>query len=263
MAFWWRLLAGSDWSHLLGMVSPSFFDVISARELSRCAATLARNWFDRDGYLTCVAGLRAKLAECDVGMEIAPTRPTRSLVPFGTELPIVGESKTLVDGALLLRLFFLQIVAAEAFLLDLRAARFHRVREVGPAVFSPLPLWTRWRPDFVDAIRQLYLGFYGDEPSLFLAATRSLGVSSANEVFERAFGGEAKRASRYSIATFRATFHEVFIKCRDSKATLHPDFITLGIMLATTYDHLEFLGGVHDAQAAYRAVVRPRGGSGC
>jgi hypothetical protein len=49
----------------------------------------------------------------------------------------------------------------------------------------------------------------------------------------------------------------VFIRCRDSKTPLHPDFVTLGVMLATLYDHLETLGGVYDVQSAYQAANAP------
>lgn len=251
MAFWRRILAGSDWSHLLSVLSPSFFDVISARELSVRAAELARNWFDRPGYLENVTRLSDRLTTHDLGISVVSSKPTRSIVPFRAEPLGQEECPRAADGAGLLKFFFCQIAVSQTVFLDLREARFCRCTETGRLAFHPLPLWTHWRPDFAEGIRRLYAGFYSGQPDLFEQATRELGVSAANEVFRRAFGGENMRAARYSLSEFRDTFHQVFIKCRDAKAALHPDFVTLGVMLATLYDHLETLGGTYDVQGAY------------
>jgi hypothetical protein len=168
-----------------------------------------------------------------------------------------GECPRAADGDGLLKLFFFQIAMSEAVFLDLREPRFCRCVESGRVAFHPLPLWTHWRPDFVEGVRRLYAGFYAGQSEAFEHATRELGVSAANEVFLRAFGGDKKHAARYALAEFRDTFHEVFIKCRDAGAVLHPDFATLGAMLATLYDHLESLGGIYDVQAAYLSANAP------
>ena len=255
MAFWRRLLAGSDWSHLLSVLSPSFFDVMSARELSVRAAELARNWFDREQYLSQVVALGENLALLDIGVTVVSAKPVRSVIPFRAEPLNLIECPKAADGTALLRLFFLQIAISDVVFLDLRESRFCRCAETGKIAFHPLPLWSRWRPDFVEGIRRLYAGFYEEQPGQFEQATRELGVSAANDVFFRAFGGARKHASSYALSEFRETFHEVFVRCRDAKAALHPDFVTLGVMLATLYDHLESLGGTYDVQAAYEAVT--------
>lgn len=252
MAFWRRLLAGSDWAHLLSLASPSFFDVVSARDLSVRAAELARNWFDRRKYLECVATLEASLARHDIGVDVAAVKPSRSMIPFRSEPTTLADCPGAGDGHAVLRLFFRQIASTDTVLLDLRACRFCRQPEALRVSFHPLPLYAHWQPEFVQGVRQLYRGFYEDDPTMFAQATRALGVSVANDVFERAFGGEKKHACRCSLAEFRAAFHEVFERCRDAHVSFHPDFVTLGILLATLYDHLETLAGVYDVAAAYR-----------
>jgi hypothetical protein len=254
MAFWRRLLAGSDWSHLLSVLSPSFFDVVSARDLSLRAAELARNWFDRDGYEANVARLAAELNATPIGIGIAASRPLRSVIPFRGEPLARVDCPRGLDGRVVLKFFFFQIARADTVFLDLRLSRFCSSESESNARFVPAPLWARWQPDFVAGIRQLYEGFYTERTELFAQATRALGVSAANEVFLRAFGGDNKRSSQYSLAAFRDIFHEVFIRCRDSQTAFHPDFVTLGIMLATLYDHLEELGGSYDVQSAYTSV---------
>jgi hypothetical protein len=158
------------------------------------------------------------------------------------------------EGEQVLRYFFFQIYASESVFLDLRGSRFCRRPEEAVAEFYPLPLWATWRADFVQGIRQLYDGFYGDDEGAFEKAVAELGIAPAAEVFKRAFGGERKRASRYTVAEFRETFHEVFLRCRDAKVAFHPDFVTLGIAIATLYDHLETLGGCYDVLAAHQYV---------
>ncbi|HMA97303.1 MAG TPA: hypothetical protein VKP30_31675 [Polyangiaceae bacterium] len=254
MAFWRRLLAGSDWSHLLSLATPAFFDVVSARDLTTRARKLAHNWFAREEYLACVSGLREALSKHDIGIEMAEVKPNRSLVPFRSEPLAADECPMAEDGDAVLRLFFLQIAALDSVFLDLRASRFCHQGSSKRNTFRPLPLFSHWSPDFVQGVRQLYRGFYEDDNALFVQATQALGVSAANDVFERAFGGERKHASRCSLAEFRDTFQEVFVRCRDAKQAFHPDFVTLGIMLATLYDHLETLGGVYDVAAAYHAA---------
>lgn len=251
MAFWRRLLAGSDWSHLLSLASPSFFDVVSARDLSARAADLARNWFDRKRYLDCVSGLSASLAEEDIGIDVFAVQPIRSLIPFRSEPTTLEQCPVSGDGNAVLRLFFRQIATRDTILLDLRACRFCRLSGGARVNYRPLPLYAHWQPDFVEGVRQLYRGFYEDDAALFAQATRSLGVSAASDVFERAFGGEKKHSCKCSLAEFRETFHEVFLRCRDANVPFHPDFVTLGILLATLYDHLETLGGVYDVTSAY------------
>jgi hypothetical protein len=252
MAFWRRLLAGSDWAHLLSLASPSFFDVISARDLSGRAAELARNWFDRQKYLDSVSMLEASLAGNDIGIDVVAAKPSRSVIPFRSEPMTFADCSVAGDGDAVLRLFFRQIAATETVFLDLRAGRFCRESEDHRVSFRPLPLYAHWQADFVQGVRQLYRGFYEDDSAMFAQATRALGVSVANDVFERAFGGEKKHACRCSLAEFRQTFQEVFERCRDAHVSFHPDFVTLGILLATLYDHLETLAGTYDVAAAYR-----------
>lgn len=259
MAIWRRLLAGSDWSHFLSVLSPSLFDVISARDLSKRAAELARNWFDRSGYLGCIRRLDESLQSANIGVDISASRPSQSRIPFRSEPLPLGACPSSDDGDALLKYFFLQIMSADTVFLDLRDKRFCNCPSSGRVTFIPLPLWAHWQSDFVQGVRDLYQGFYVGPISLFEHATRELGVSAANSVFQQAFGGERIRGNQYRMSEFRDTFHEVFIKCRDAKTAFHPDFVTLGVMLATLYDHLETLGGTYDVLAAYESVRAARG----
>jgi hypothetical protein len=56
---------------------------------------------------------------------------------------------------------------------------------------------------------------------------------------------------RFEVKQFISTFHEVFLRCKASRTALHPDFLPLGLYLATLYDHLERLGMAVDVVAAF------------
>jgi hypothetical protein len=254
LALWRRLLAGSEWSHLLDVLSPALFDVISPRQLSARAAELAKNWFNQEGAAQLARRLDESATEAAVGLRIRTATFEPSIIPFRAKIKDPPTCAVPAEGELVLRYFFFQIYASESVFLDLRASRFCRTAADATAEFYPLPLWATWRPEFVRGIRQLYDGFYGDDEAAFDRAVAELGIAPAAEVFRNAFGGDKKRASRYEVAEFRETFHQVFVKCRDAKAAFHPDFVTLGIAIATLYDHLETLGGCYDVLAAQRYV---------
>lgn len=254
MALWRRLLAGSEWSHLLDLLTPALFDVISAKQLSVRAAELAKHWFDHAGALELIERLDGDAVRVGLPVRVLPAPIRRSIVPFHVHAGgTTGEPRS-SDGHRLLQYFFFQIYVSDTIFLDLRASRFFASAHDDYVVFRPLPLWSHWKADFVEGIRQLYDGFYGTDPSLYEQAVKDLGIVAAKDVFERAFGGPKKHACSYQVADFRSTFHEVFVRCRDAKVAFHPDFVTLGIALATLYDNLETLGGTYDVGGQYERV---------
>jgi len=254
VALWRRLLAGSDWSQFLDLLSPALFDVVSPLQLSHRAAELARRWFETERASQLAQQLDERAVAIGLDVRVVAETLERSYVPFRARLAGEKLCQPAGDGNRLLQYFFFQIYAGDSGFLDLRASRFCRASEPGKIAFRPLPLYATWQPDFVQGIRQLYDGFYGGDESDYEYAVKALGVAPASDVFRQAFGGPRRRACVYTVAGFRETFHEVFVRCRDAKVAFHPDFITLGIAIATLYDHLESLGGCYDVEAQHSAV---------
>jgi hypothetical protein len=251
LSLWRRLLAGSEWSEFIDLLSPALFDVVSTKQLSLRAAELARHWFDQAGTRALAECLDAKAVAVGFPMRIVVAPIKRTAIPFRLVSSVPVTDAVPSNGEHLLRFFFFQIYSHDTLFLDLRAERFTNSENGHEIVFRPLPLWVKWRPDFVQGIRQLYDGFYRGDATLYKQAACDLGIVAACDVFDKAFGGEKKHASTYAIAEFRTTFHEVFLRCRHAKVAFHPDFITLGIALATLYDHLETLGGSYDVAGEY------------
>jgi hypothetical protein len=239
---------------MLDLLSPALFEIVSPIQLSSRATELARHWFDAEAVAALSESLDLRARTVGLGCRIVPASVKYSIIPFRVKSVAAPVALPASNGAELLAFFFFQIYAGSSLFLDLRESRFFRVEGENAVWFQPLPLWTVWQSDFVDGIRQLYDGFYGDNDARFEQAARALGIGPAQDVFRRAFGGARKHACEYSVAAFRSTFHEVFLRCRDARVSFHPDFITLGIAIATLYDHLESLGGSYDVAAEFQRV---------
>ncbi len=261
MAFWGRLLEGTSWQTLIGYVSPTFFQLVSTRDVSKTAYRLARNWFDEDRYGAAADGRAASLAKLEEGIALARTpRRRKDRLPFHSDMPEAREvDGTCRTGERALILFFHQIYAEGPVFLDLRRSHF-QCQGDNPdqgCVFRVSPLYCDWSVEFRAALRQLYLGFYGyADPGAYKSALRLLGIEAVADVFEKAFGGERKREARFQLSDFRVTFHEVFTRCLEAKASLHPYFLTLGICIATLYDHLELDNGVYDVSECYARATK-------
>jgi hypothetical protein len=265
MAFWRRLLEGTSWQTLIGYVSPTFFQLVSPRDVSRSAYRLARNWFDEGKYVEAV-NLRAKAVDhLDFGLSVTGVaRRKRDRLPFRSEAPKpqkVGSGCR--TGESVLALFFHQIIGEGPLFLDLRRGHFLCAGSTQNAkhTFVATPLYCVWSPEFRNAMRELYAGFYGNVSSdVYRAALRSLGIEAVADIFDKAFGGERKIAASFQLADFKLTFHEVFTRCLETRSALHPDFLTLGIAIATLYDHLELDGGTYNVAECYaRALGTPAG----
>lgn len=263
MAFWRRLLEGTSWQSLVGYVSPAFFQLVSPRDISRTAYLLIRNWFDEGSFRVLVQGRAASVQALDCGLAV--TGSTRKRRDRGAFLSDVAPCRELDSkcrtGEQALILFFHQIYGDGPILLDLRRCHFCPSNDSDSLNFIATPLYCTWSPSFRSAMRDLYASFYGGASHAeFMSALTALGIAPAASAFEQAFGGERKSAARFLLADFRTTFHEVFLRCLEARTTLQADFLTLGIALATLYDHLELDGGTYDVAACYTRAVRPTSG---
>jgi len=243
-----RSLRGTEWSQLVDYVSPSFFEVLPARVLWTALRELGGNAADGERFRVTQRAAQRGLAELGCLVEIGP-----DLVEGPTDVDALDEAARRARGQRVLHLYFAQLLGSPDALLDLRASRFRG--GAGPLVWSPRPLWLRWDPAFLEGLRDLYGGFYGDDDGRFRAALEALDIDPAEDVFRAHFGADDQRAVRFEAAAFQATFHEAFVRCRDAGVRLHPNFLALGIYLGCLYDHLEALGLALDVREAWNSCA--------
>jgi hypothetical protein len=235
-----ELLKGGEWSDLLDLVSPSFFDVLRPRDLQREVRRLTTNYVRRRAFDQARQRLQRQLRDASVPIQLG--------VEIATDTPTTDPQRR---GQWVLELFFRQLLHADEALLDLRFDRFgERDAEL---MWNPRPLVAQWDTDFIDTLRKLYAGYYEDDPPSFRDALGRLGLRCAEEVFAAQFARGRQESVAFRLSDFRRTFHDTFVQCRDCGATLHGGFVPFGIYLAFLYEHLERLGGEHDVIRAFRA----------
>jgi hypothetical protein len=239
-----RILSGGEFGQWASFVSPAFFNVMPTKPLWQRAKGLARATRDPDRYARAVNARRALLGRSLLTLTLE-TPATRS-----SERPPPAHAAALspdARAAQVVELYFHQILHGDTALLDLRQQAFSGA---APLVWRPAAWVTEWDPGFIAALRQVYTGFYRDDPEGFRAGLRRLNLERAEDVFRRHFG-DGQRSVRFEVKHFVATFHQVFVICRDAKVSLHPDFLPLGLFLASLYDHLERLASGVDVAAAF------------
>jgi hypothetical protein len=231
---------GSEWSSMLDLVSPKFFDVLPARELQREIRTLVANSLHRSRYVALRARLETATARCGLPVWLSADQAH------------VARDPAIDRDQALLRLYFLQLMASPEALLDLRYERFREVDR--GLVWEPRPLYVCWEPGFLDRVRRLYVAFYEEGEQAFRAALRELDLAPAEQSLRESFGGTEQRAVVFRTGEFRRAFHRAFLECQHGGSVLHRHFASLGLYLGCLYQHLEAVGGAHDVRAAFAAV---------
>jgi hypothetical protein len=248
-----RWVRGTEWRWFLDFASPAFFDVMPLASLTSAVRGLVRATTDTDGFRRVGVDTEERLRKrgIEVRIRAADASDWREATADPAALPAAGRRAL---GQRSLEIYFAQLFAGDTSLLDLRAGRLALAGD-GGVLWAPRAAWVRWDPVFLGALRDLYAGFYHDDEARFARALLALGLEPAGAALRAHFGSSDPRAVRFVTAQFQASFHEVFVRCRDAGATLHPDFLPLGIALACLYDGLEALDLPLDVRGAFERAV--------
>ncbi len=248
--FIFRLLRAAGFQRLLGFVSPAFFDVVPAGAMLARGRTLLAAYRDARAFEKARDERSKRLSAAGLEVELAAA-PT----PSGPADEFPLEQRRSV-GEAVLRLYFHQLLTDGPTLLDLSAAKF---RGSHPVQWSPGPGHVEWDPAFQSALRQIYVGFYTDDGAVMVAGLSELGLESAEPLFRKHFGEGDQSAVTFSVDHFVSSFHAVFTHCKEQGIRLHPDFLPLGVYLASLYEHLQGIGAPLDVRSAFVAADRTSG----
>lgn len=233
-----RLVQGTTFSQFTDFVSPTFFQVMPARQMFMQGRALVSSYRDASAFADAMGLRREALAKTTLPITIgAPV--------VDGKLAAAADKKAM--GELVVALYFHQLFTPQPTLLDLSARRFSQRN--GQLVWSPGAGHVHWDETFRAAMCNVYRVFYsgGD----LAAALAPLGLSSAADLFAKHFGGGDQSAVTFSVDAFVKSFHEIFVHCREHGIALHPNFLPLGLYLATMYDTLEKLGVALDVRSAF------------
>lgn len=240
-----KLLRGGEFGQWASFVTPAFFDVMPTRPLWQRFKALAQGTRDPQRYARVVRERQALLARSSLAVVLEGSAASHAppLSSAGADAGMAPEAR----AARVVALYFHQILHGGTTLLDLREQAFSGQH---PLTWRPASWIAEWDPSFIRALRQIYTGFYRGDDAAFRAGLSALNLAHAEDVFTQHFGGGQKEV-RFEVKHFVSTFHQVFLRCRDAKTSLHPDFLLLGLYLASLYDHLEQLGVAVDVAAAF------------
>lgn len=241
-----RLLRGTDWAEISSFLSPSFFEVVPPLAAATRLRSLVSAFVSKKGFTEACTQAEALFEKIRIPVSLAP-------VPAPSE---PQEWSREDRGQALLEAYFAQILGLDQALLDLRFQKFTPGKS--RLVWQPSPLLVTWQPAFCRDIRNLYVGFYDNDPKLFRQALTALGLSASEDLLRAHFGTDQSSVS-FSLAEFRQTFHQVFVATRTAGEKIHADFLPFGAGLACLYEHLEQLGGKFDPRAAYFRVQKALG----
>lgn len=235
----WSLVKNTQWEPLLGLLSPAFFDVVPAGMLLSELRGLTSRYLSRSAYRSACTARGHALEERGLPFDIVGVLPKHE-----------GIVDPRVRGGDVLALYFHQILGEGPVLLDMRSTTI--ARSENHWAWKPEPAIAEWPADFREGCRALYEGFYQDDATRFTQGARALGLGKAEAELRAQFGDT--RAVTFSLREFQERFHQVFMRCKETRSKLHPGFLTLGLGLATLYEHLETIGAPLDVRAAFERV---------
>ncbi len=235
-----------EYRDLLDFVSPAAFKVIDWKSLLGDFRAVSKSLFDEEA----------------AAMLLRENQPLLLPAVTMSAEPIDGEdvAKTARTGQLILDVYFSQFFSRQGMFLDLRLSRFQRAgRDI---VWSPQRLRYRFAEPFRLGMLDIYAGYYFNEPEQMRAGMVSAGLidgDTSQAGFEETidllfahFGEASNSKVKFDLASFRESFHSLFLHLKTHDITLPSDFLFLGVYLVTLYWGLEQIGVGLDVQKAFQ-----------
>lgn len=239
----WSMIKRTEWRPFLELLSPSFFDVVPAGALLKEIGRLTALYRKDEAFSRAMVHRRESFLRAGLPITIAPNTPNST----NTRTWNARDR-----GQRILEIYFNQIFDDGLALLDLRSDRFTEDGDV--LVWNPTSILADWPAEFRDALRALYRGFYRANDVLFRQGLATLGLAKIEDAIRAQFGAGQQDAVRFTQHDFQEKFKNVFVRCRETHSQIDTNFISLGLYLATMYEHLETLDEPFDARAAYEAI---------
>lgn len=163
------------------------------------------------------------------------------------------------DGKNILKLYFILIMKSDHVFLDFRKKHFaHESVKNSDArlIWVPGNLWAKFDPHFLEGLRQVYRGYYGNDDALFELGLEGCGLIKASwpreqkeevkAVFLKHFSNGRTDEISFDLSILKNSFTEIFKTLLKNKITLDKNFLYLGVMLITLYMTMSEIGGLYN-----------------
>ncbi len=232
-------------------MTPLALSIFPARDIAHETFGLISNGVTSSRFMSLLSRTQADLRATSVPILVDRHRARRHVV-LRSDLK---RPKRRWLGQLALELYFTQLFRSDSAILDLSPARLG-VADSGDAVWSPLPLYIRWEPAFVQGVRHLYAGFFLGEEQRFGHGVRQLGLGSAGQQLLAHLGDDDQRCVRFRSATLQPMLREISAARTNEARPLHRNFIAFGVYVASLHELLETLDLGFDVRSAFMRVHR-------
>lgn len=237
---WQTLLKTVRFGDLKQVLSPRFFRVFSAGKIVGVIRELLSNYRDAKRFQKVLDRRSESIAKLDFDLMLDP------------DANFDREGKD-YDGQYLLVLYFHQFFDSTESIIDIGPERFGT--KDGKLVWAPRRVYIKWDDEFLEGIRKMYSGFYGEDDVLFEKGLATLNLQGMGDLFRKHFGNGKQHVVTFDVEKFHDTFEEILLRCKAENRSLHPNFGPLGIYLGALYNHLDSLGGSYDVRAAFERAT--------
>ncbi|TFH32826.1 MAG: hypothetical protein E4H00_00510 [Myxococcales bacterium] len=239
-----------EWSSLFALI-PEAFNVMPPGTMAREGFELISNAAHTRRFVSVVTDTQANLRTAGVPIIVKEYRGARPILAAAN----LKRARRRWLGQLALELYFAQLFGSESAILDIRPSRLG-VDSARDAVWYPRPLYLKWDPEFLQALRDLYAGFFLGDAERYTHGIRDLGLGSSSTPLLRHLGNGNQRSVRFRAADLRSTLRDCSALRSAEDARLHRNFVAFGIYVASLYELLESLDLCFDVRSAFMRVYR-------
>jgi hypothetical protein len=244
------LRSRSEWRTVIDMV-PAGFDLLSLKQVAHQGLDFFSNATDSTRYRSVLSTAEATLRHNGIPILITEHRGARQLL----EPEDLKRSQRRWIGQVALQLYFTQLYYSDSAVVDLWPSRLG-IDAAGDGIWNPRPIYLRWDPCFLSALRDLYAGFFLGDDQRFRCGIKQLGLGSASELILQHLGEDDQRCVRFRIATLQSMLREISAARTNQDGALHRNFIAFGFYVASLHALLESLGLAFDVRRAFMRAHR-------
>jgi len=245
-----RASGQGEWSSILELIPPAF-NLIPPRSLARQGLELILNAANTRRFASVLTDAQIDLRAAGVPIVVTECR---GAPPISSHANLTRPQRRWL-GQLALELYFAQLFRRESAILDLRPSRVG-VDSSSDAVWCPRPLYLQWDPQFLQALRDVYAGFFLGNGERFSEGVSNLGLGSSGTPLLGHLGDGNQRAVRFRATNLRATLGEISALRSVEDARLHGNFAAFGLYVASLHELLESLDLRFDVRSAFMRTYR-------
>jgi len=240
----------SEWGTLMDLAYAGF-DLLSPKQVAHQGLDFFSNATNSQRYSSILSTTQARLRDSGVPILITEHGGARRLLPVAD----LKRSQRRWLGQVALQLYFMQLFHSHSAVIDLWPSRLG-IDAAGDGIWNPRPIYLRWDPRFLSALRDMYAGFFLGDDERCGYGIKQLGLGSAGERLLQHLGEDNQRGVRFSVAKLQSTLRDVSAARTKEDGTLHRNFIAFGVYVASLCALLESLELSFDVRGAFMRSYR-------